>query len=133
MNLDQVEIFETADEKKATKALRDNKIDVIITVIKYIHKNSKIRTLPSIKITDMPVTIKNNSSIQIPCRTLFFSPKLGESDRKEIANILMTYPWKNQNYNIKALVPINKIEYVKIQKYFNWNLDNKIRSKLKKL
>lgn len=130
LNRDKIEIFETKDENKAIEALVNEKVDIVLSEI-YIYQNSEIR--PALRPRSDKLKTAIFTELKVPCRTLAYSPKLTDAERKEILERLSSKPWEKDNYKFEALSEIKMEDFQKIQNIFNWDLDKKIRSQIRKL
>ena len=131
LDLDKVKIFQTSEESAASSALKNGVVDVIVTEDYYLYNETASREESIIKIIDYPVVIKQFPEIKIPCKILFSTNKLKGDDRVKISKILTTAPWRVAGKSkLGGFVEIDKIKFEKLMNYFDWDLDNLIRSKI---
>lgn len=133
LKLNQHQLYETMDEAEASAALTKGKVDVIISDNYKILGDKVDQQLPLLTFEEKNISVLDDDSWKVPCRTLFYGPKLSVDDKQEVLSTLEKYPWRNKDYRLGQMAPVNLDRWNSIIKRFDWEKDNLIRRHIKKL
>lgn len=132
-DLKSKKIYETSDSQKAMLALAQGEVDIIVSEATTRLLSQKTQVTFPFLLENANIDTKIMREIEIPCRTLFYSPKVSLQDRLEVISRLENYPWKGQGHDLLPLKAVDMEEFQKIQSLFDWKKDNQLRKSLRPL
>lgn len=132
-DLRKLVIQESHDKDKSIANLKSGKVDVILSLVSHLYSKQGKVDIPILELRNTSLESEIIPTIPIPCRAMFYSHKLQVTDKVIIEKILTSFPWKNEKYKLKEFIPIDANKFKNTMDQFNWELDEKIRRKIKKL